>query len=486
MRFLSIFVPVTGIFLLAGCSSITNSHLQKAPMMTDYLAAQDELVKQRLTTKLSSTAGSGDELMWRLEAGSFFFSTGNYAGSIAEFEKAESLITGYDDRPTVSVRDAGAEGGAMLTNLNALPYRGFCRDRITLSMLKSLAYLGQGKEDSFLAQLRRLRVTQKEMREKYDKYFETEQKELSTAARQNPTATAGVKTGNAAVAECDSEEFKRALVETRKVANQGYADFLNPAALFLSGLGSLREGAVDNALIDFKRVYEAMPQNPLAQKLYVTVLTMAKQEIPEALRKVAPFDFPLDRDCVYVLFANGRSAAFRQVAIYFPVMTAWPVCEFYPAPYRYLQATAGGRSSDTRLLADMDAILAREYDERLPGMVTRIILSTAIKEGASYTGAWAVGRENAVAGVAVLAGSAIYRATFNTADTRSWEMLPKEFQLCVLPMPYNRKVTLIPEGDRSGKALTVTIPEGDRSAVIYVNAPSAGNVRAQVLGMVSR
>lgn len=472
-------------FLLAGCSSVTNSHLQKEPMISDYLAGKDAQVEQLLSAKLNSTAGSGDELMWRLEAGAFRFDTGDYPKSIAEFEKAEALVTAYDDRATVSVRDAGAEGGAALTNLNVLPYRGFCRDRIMLSMLKSLAYLGEGREDSFNAQLRRLRTTQKEIRAKYDAAFEAEKKELSATARSNPAATAGLKTGDAAVANTGSDEFNRALAETRKTANQGYADFLNPAALFLSGLGSLREGDTDNSLIDFKRVYEAMPHNPLAQRIYVSVLAMAKREIPAELREVKPFDFPLDRDCVYVIFANGRGAAFRQVAIYFPVMTAYPVCEFYPAPYRFLKVEAGGRSCDTGLLADMDAILAREYNERLPGMITRIIISTAIKEGASYTGAWAVGQQNELAGLGVLLGSMVYRATFNTADTRSWEMLPKEFQLGVLPMPKDRKVTVDPDG-LAGRALTVTIPENARSAIVYVSAPSAGNVRAQVLGMSSR
>lgn len=484
MKLFSLTLAATG-FLLAGCSSVINSHLQKETMISDYLAGRDAPVEERLTAKLNSTADSGDELMWRLEAGSFRFDTGDYPKSIAEFEKAEALITAYDDRATVSVRDAGAEGGAALTNLNVLPYRGFCRDRVMLSMLKSLAYLGEGREDSFNAQLRRLRTTQKEIRAKYDKAFEVEKKELSTTARQNPTATAGLKTGDAAVANTGSEEFNLALAETRKAANNGYADFLNPAALFLSGLGSLREGDTDNCLIDFKRVYEAMPRNPLAQRLYVTVLAVAKREIPSELRAVKPFDFPLDRDCVYVIFANGRSAAFQQVAIYFPVMTAYPVCEFYPAPYRFLKVEAGGRSCETGLLADMNAILAREYNERLPGMITRIIISTAIKEGASYTGAWAVGRENELAGLGVLLGSMVYRATFNTADTRSWEMLPGEFQLCVLPMPKDRRVTVVPDG-LGGRSLIVAIPENDRSAIVYVNAPSAGNVRAQVLGMSSR
>lgn len=115
-------------------------------------------------------------------------------------------------------------------------------------------------------------------------------------------------------------------------------------------------------------------------------------------------------------------------------------------------------------------------------MIARIVLSTAIKEGAGYAGAWAVGRENEAAGAAVLLASMVYRAAFNTADTRSWEILPKEFQFCILPMPENRTVVLEPDGRKSGER-SVVIPEADRSAIVYVNAPAAGELRVQVLGL---
>ena len=133
----------------------------------------------------------------------------------------------------------------------------------------------------------------------------------------------------------------------------------------------------------------------------------------------------------------------------------------------------------------MDAILAQEYDERLPGMIVRIVLSTAIKEGASYAGAWAVYRENELAGAMVLLGSMLYRAAFNTADTRNWELLPKEFQLAILPMPADRRITVAPDGNRAD-AVTLNIPAEDRSAIVYVNAPSSGAMRCRILGMPSK
>ena len=59
-----------------------------------------------------------------------------------------------------------------------------------------------------------------------------------------------------------NEDFAASVKEMRAIANKGYGNFLNPAATFLSGLGALRDGNYDNARIEFKRLYEAMPKIP--------------------------------------------------------------------------------------------------------------------------------------------------------------------------------------------------------------------------------
>lgn len=151
----------TAVFTLSGCSSIINSHRQKAPMMEDYLAGNNKQVLERINDKLESTKDTGDEVMWQLEAGAMYFHTGDFERSRKHFRTAENLITEYDDRAIISMRDAASEGAMAVTNLNALPYRGFCRDRILLAVYQSLNYLGTGKEDSFRAQIRRLRDEQK-------------------------------------------------------------------------------------------------------------------------------------------------------------------------------------------------------------------------------------------------------------------------------------------------------------------------------------
>lgn len=493
----SILITFCSILVLTGCSTVVNSHRQKAPMMAEFMAGENSRVEKRIAEKLDinsfgDVVNTGDEIMWRLEAGSINFHLGKFEESIEQFKIAEKLIQEYDDRAKISVRDVGSETGAALSNMNALPYRGFCRDRIALSIFKSLAYLGIDRESSFRAQLRRLRNEQKKVQDDYREFFEAEKAELNAAKAQN-TEVVQEKNPDMSAEQLANDPRNAAWAEKLKdvnaVAHKGYGNFLNPAAIFLSGLGSLRDGNYDNARIDFKRLYEAMPQNPLICQYYVTVLKYANRDIPAELSNVAPFEFPLERDCVYVFFANGRGAAFQQISLYFPIMTAWPVCEFYPTAFNGLQATADSKTYSSFLLANMDGIIAQEFQERLPGIITRIILSTAIKEAAYYAALAAASQisdatARAVTFVSVAAAGAAYRAATNTADTRSWELLPKEFQLTQFPMPRNRNVTIALNGS-SHNVLHVELPGNARSAIIYISAPNEKNIKCHVFPLNS-
>ncbi|MBQ9087374.1 MAG: hypothetical protein IJY46_01200 [Lentisphaeria bacterium] len=486
------------VLYLAGCSSVVNSHRQKIPMMNAYMTGRngdvEEVVKDKLDEEsFGDVVNTGDEIMWRLEAGSINFHLGKFSESIAQFRRVEQLISAYDDRAKISVRDAGAEAGAALSNMNALPYRGYCRDRLALSIFKSIAYLGIGREDSFRAQLKRLRNEQKKVQDDYRAFFDAEKEELRKAKEKNKEVAQNKNpdmSPEQLAADPKNADFARELNNINAVAHKGYGNFLNPMAIFLSGLGSIRDDNFDNARIDFKRLYEAMPNNPMIRRYYVSVLKKTGRDIPAELGNVPPFDFPLERDCVYVVFANGRGAAFQQISIYFPLMTAWPVCEFYPAIFHKLQAAADGKNYDSHLLADMDGVIAQEFKERLPGIITRIILSTAIKEAAYYASLAAAnsisdGTARAIALVSVAAAGTAYRVATNTADTRSWELLPKEFQLTQFPMPENRKINIKLQG-YADASFAVQIPRDCRSAIVFVSAPSDLNIRCHVFPLKSK
>lgn len=506
MKFSLPIVPVAGLAVLSlvsGCSTIENCHRQKEPLIAAYLASDEAGMANELDDKLkepscfnSSRIGTGDELVWRLEAGTLAFVYGRYADAIREFTACEQVIADYDERAVVNAREAGAEVAGALSNANTLPYSGWCRDRMGVEIYKTLGYLGAGREDSFRAQVKRLRQRQKDIQLDWEKVFEREKEEIAQARKDNPNVAKEADekgTLEAISGNSQNAAFSASLEEMKTVAARGYGSFLNPLATFLSALGNYRDGQWSNAAIDTERLHQVLSKNPFAAMLHATVLRQAGKSVPADLANVPAFSYPLDRDCLYVIFANGLGADLRQISVYWPMMCAWPVPEFHPAPFRLAQISTQGARADTLPLADMDAILAEEYEQRLPGIVARIVLSTLIKEATYYTALAATAhgttRKNGLdllATASVAAVGTAYRFAMNTADTRAWETLPKEFQIAAVPMPVDRKVHLELAGGAAACPIDVTIPTSARSAILFVNAPTANNVRCLVLPFTSK
>ncbi|MCX6983351.1 MAG: hypothetical protein NT118_01180, partial [Lentisphaerae bacterium] len=137
--------PIRYLFVLSlvfatGCSSVFTARSQKEDLMKVYASGDYEKAVLLVNKKADDRAGTGDELMWRLEQGKIKFDAGDYKGSLMAFEKCETLIKEFDDRATINAREAGAETGSAFTNQNALPYRGYNYDRILLNTYKALDY----------------------------------------------------------------------------------------------------------------------------------------------------------------------------------------------------------------------------------------------------------------------------------------------------------------------------------------------------------
>ena len=113
------------------------------------------------------------------------------------------------------------------------------------------------------------------------------------------------------------------------------------------------------------------------------------------------------------------------------------------------------------LLSNMDAVVAREFKNELPTIITKTLIASAIKAGATYgayAGATNGGRKNSGAGLAVLIAGALYQVAMNQADLRTWTTLPKEFQFCRIPTPADRKIEL--DHPYLGRKTPVVIDEG--------------------------
>ena len=72
--------------------------------------------------------------------------------------------------------------------------------------------------------------------------------------------------------------------------------------------------------------------------------------------------------------------------------------------------------------------------------------------------------------VAAKIAMAAYQAAVNISDLRTWTTLPKEFQVCRIPTPPDRKIELATTN--GGQTKTVTVAEGTYN-IVYVRSISA-------------
>ena len=469
------------LLVATGCSTIVTSSRQKLPMMEQFAAGDVAGALAFAQKKHVSAAGSVDELVWLLECGSLQFYLGQYEAALDSFRLCEALIEEYDERALVSLTDTSTEALAVLSNENALPYRGWCRDRVALGIFKSLAYLGVGKEEAFRAQVKRLRQEHQKIQEDYQKFFDKEQERVEEE-KAKYREEASKASSSEYLNDPRNEAFAASVSEMQEVAHRGYGNFLNPVSMFLSALALMRDGSWDNARIEFERLYKALPNNQYVKQYYATALRRAGRPSPAALLDVQPFPFPLERNCVFVLFAHDMCASFDQMAVYFPLMIAWPVCVYHPAVMPSLTVQADGVDYPVLPLADMDGILSQEFGMRLPARIVRTVTYALIKEAGYIATMESMNRsmnDNANKGMAMFATAMAYKtyqAMFNTADTRGWFMLPKEFCVAQMPMPQDR--TLNFSGLPSASA--IQIPEGCGSAIVYVNAMTPAKIQYQV------
>ena len=134
----------------------------------------------------------------------------------------------------------------------------------------------------------------------------------------------------------------------------------------------------------------------------------------------------------------------------------------------------------------MDSVVSQEYEDIFPGMITRLVISTLIKEGASAAAEVAAWQVDGAGGVVAVIGTVIatsaYKYAFNTADTRCWQTLPREYQVAQLPRPPDGKLKLsaVSPGGTMVSAEPVEVKIEKNRAIIHVRQAGQGNISARV------
>jgi len=107
----------------------------------------------------------------------------------------------------------------------------------------------------------------------------------------------------------------------------------------------------------------------------------------------------------------------------------------------------------------------------MPVVAIKTIAATVTKAVAAYAANEAARRQGDFASFVSQIVTVGYEMAVNIADTRTWTTLPKEFQVCRIPMPHDRKIELETPG--GGQKTSVTIADGTIN-IIYVKSINPG------------
>jgi hypothetical protein len=401
------------------------------------------------TTKAEKGKNTKDTIILRLEQGAALRAAGQHKESIEAFEAAEEKINKYDEGARVKL---GSETLALMSNQAQLPYEGRAYDKIMLNTYKALSYLMLGEPDKARVEFIRAQQRQEEAVVINKARIEKAEAQLVRAKEKEKFDPDKAKDDPKSKSQFDAAY---AFLDQYKAE----ANYKNPAAVYLHGLFfmSAATGPADLELAkhSFDEVAGMVGEN-----------RFVKQDRESLEQALAGNPLP---DTVYVVFETGRAPVRDQIHIDLPLFivgvgklpyvgAAFPTLKPQGGHLSCLQVIAGETKESTATLANMDAIVGREFKDELPTIITKTLASTLAKAAAIYFINEAAKEQGQIAYLASLTTTAIAFKLVNIADTRTWTTLPKEFQVCRIPTPKDRKIQLeSPDGQLKAD---LTVEEG--------------------------
>jgi len=122
----------------------------------------------------------------------------------------------------------------------------------------------------------------------------------------------------------------------------------------------------------------------------------------------------------------------------------------------------GKNKSDAMVICEMDAVIGRDFQSELPGIITRTLSSAVLKATATKQLSDKAGDIGTVAGT-------MYQIFSTQADLRTWTSLPKSFAVARVKTPSDRRLTLFVGPQKN----EVTVNKGEVN-VVYLKGFAHG------------
>lgn len=451
--------------LLGGCAS----HWQDI-----FVSYSDQMVPLRnlllqgksaeaLPEVRDSKPGDDTYVLDRLEQGRIAWLAGQDAGSKQAFAAADSRLAWEETQAEYRVSRGLAQAGSLLTNDQTMAYRVPDYERTMLHHYQALNYLQRGDAEGALVEVRRANQVQ----------------EQALKARADEVRAVRQEGEDHSPEGQMRQLMSRGAPDLDRLIGQVKNGFQNAYTFYFSGVLYEASGDLNDAWVDYQRGYQIAPDNQSLQDalLRLAVLRGSPDELKETEKKLGRKAPPLAKHQgqLVVLFEDGLIPARRELFLPLPIATsngdfrtftvAVPYYDNRASDTGPLAVSVGNRSGQTSPLVRLEALAAKDLQERLPAILTRQALRLLAKEQVRRSAA----KEGGDVGN-ILVG--IFNTLSERADTRSWVTLPAQAASWQGMLPAG-EVRLSLGAGSALRQLPLTIHEG-RTTLVWVQRLGAG------------
>ncbi|WOO41511.1 hypothetical protein [Rubellicoccus peritrichatus] len=458
--FLCLIIAAFG--LLSACASYTD---ETQAIRSAWVAGNDVQAARLAKSASEDKEKSVDAIVFLLEEGSAWRAAEEYNESDYAFHQASQKIAEYDAKAEIRLAESFT---ANFTNLTYLPYVGYSYDRVMLHTYKALNAMAVDSMDNARVELNRALEAQRDAVRANAELIEAAQKASKESAEQAAKRESNIY--NAERAQKDAR-FNNNVNATYRYLNQYrvYSDYVNPFTVYLDGLYFM---AQSTGLSDLERARKSFER----VKGMVNYTEFVEEDIALVNRAIGGQTL---EPTTYVIFETGMAPSREETRIDIPLFivsrevpyfgVAFPKLKFNGSYIPRLTVRGGSEIRETKLVCSMDSVVAQEFENELPAIITRTLISAGTKAAAQY-GIYEATKDSGTLGTLAIIAGTIYQAAMNQADLRTWITLPKQFQVARLPTPEDRRLQITPQG--SPGTIDLDLQPGIIN-VVYIKSNSA-------------
>lgn len=427
MKYFSIIIALSSLFF-AGCATHTS---QTQSVRTNWTAGGTQAAQAELKVLSDDNSDSGDALIWQLELGAVSRASGDFKTSIGAFKTAFNSVEKFEKESDIQLAE---ETGAIFTNQSFIPYKGYNYDKIMMSIYQSMNYMETKDFERAAVELKRLEFFQQNSERANKERIQRDEKSVKNAQKKEKNANYDVsKTISNPTVAAKFQEMYGDGYQANSSRVMAQANYVNPFGYWLCGVyfinKSLDSSDRETAASSFRLAFQATGNSS-----EILAADCARAEAFASSGKVP--------NVTYVVYEAGCAPIRMQFKMNLPLYIVAKNVPHISVNFPYLhnndfscpdvKILADGKPVKLEKIADMDEIIKREFNNELPSVITKTIISAAVKAATQYAAAQAAGDDW---GLLVNIVGSIYQSIVNDADLRTWTTLPKQIKVASFPTP---------------------------------------------------